>query len=163
MALMEKASYNVGTQTLTLQPKATQVSLGYQDRLMSVAWSAMGWAGYTARTAEVRIHNLEQLTIGANSGNFRVSKQNGVVTIRGGVDRSYRAYSDDYNSGGYKIEACNVTNGDCGSSTWNQIHKSTRAAGADGHITYAYHPADPSQTPTASGSASTWTCGTTAT
>ena len=138
LALMEKASYNVGTQTLTLQPKATQVSLGYQDRLMSVAWSAMGWAGYTARTAEVRIHNLEQLTIGANSGNFRVSKQNGVVTIRGGVDRSYRAYSDDYNSGGYEIETCNVTNGDCGSSTWNQIHKSTRAAGADGHITYAY-------------------------
>ena len=135
---MEAASYNVGTQTLTLQPKETTVSLGYQDMLMSVAWSPRGWKNYTARTAEVRIHNLEQLTIGANSGDFRVSKQNGVVSIRGGVDRSYRAYSTDYNSGGYEIEACNITNGDCGSSTWNQIHKSTRASGSDGYTTFGY-------------------------
>ena len=118
--IMNAASYDVGTQTLTLEPKATSVSLGYQDMLMSVAWSAMGWNGYTARAAEVRVHNLAQLTIGTGSGDFRVSDQDGVVSIYGGIDRSYRAYTDAYNSGGYEIEACNVSNGDCGTDSWTQ-------------------------------------------
>ena len=135
---MENASYDVGDRILTLRPKATSVSLGYQDMLMSVAWSAMGWAGYTARAAEVRVHNLPKLTIGASSGDFRVSNENGVVSIRGGLDRSYQAYSEAYNSGGYELEACNVTNGDCGNDSWTQIHKSTRAAGADGGIDFDY-------------------------
>ena len=135
---METASYDVGTQMLTLQPKATSVSLGYQDMLMSVAWSAMGWAGYTARAAEVRVHNLAQLTIGTSSGDFRVSDQDGVVSIYGGIDRSYRAYTDAYNSGGYEIEACNVSNGDCGTDSWTRIHKSTRGTGADGSIDIDY-------------------------
>ena len=60
------------------------------------------------------------------------------MSIRGGVDHSYLAYSSAYNSGGYEIEACNVTNGDCGNDSWTQIHKSTRAAGADGHIDFDY-------------------------
>ena len=135
---MEAASYDVGTQTLTLQPKATTISLGYQDMLMSVAWSPLGWKDYEAQTAEVRVHNLKKLTIGTSSGDFRVSKQNGVVSIRGGLDRSYRAYTEAYNSGGYEIEACNVSNGDCGNDSWTQIHKSTRATGSEGHTTFAY-------------------------
>ena len=137
-ALMETAAYDVGTQTLTLEPKATSVSLGYQDMLMSVAWSAMGWNGYTARAAEVRVHNLNKLTIGTSSGDFRVSDQDGVVSIYGGIDRSYRAYTDAYNSGGYEIEACNVSNGDCGTDSWTRIHKSTRGTGADGSIDINY-------------------------
>ena len=135
---MEAASYDVGDRALTLEPKATKVSLGYQDMLMSVAWSAKSWKGYTARTAQVRVHNLKQLTIGSSSGDFRVSKQNGVVSIRGGLDRSDRIYSDAYNSGGYEIEACDVTNGDCGNGTWTRIHRSTRAAGSDGRIDINY-------------------------
>ena len=135
---MEAASYDVGDRVLTLEPKATSVSLGYQDMLMSVAWSAMGWNGYTARAAEVRVHNLNKLTIGTSSGDFRVSDQDGVVSIYGGIDRSYRAYTDAYNSGGYEIEACNVSNGDCGTDSWTRIHKSTRGTGADGSIDIDY-------------------------
>ena len=135
---MEAASYDVGDQVLTLQPKATSVSLGYQDMLMSVAWSAMGWSGYTARAAEVRVHNLPKLAIGTSPGDFRVSDQDGVVSIYGGIDRSYRAYTDAYNSGGYEIEACNVSNGDCGTDSWTRIHKSTRGTGADGSIDIDY-------------------------
>ena len=135
---MNAASYDVGDRVLTLEPNATSVSLGYQDMMMYVAWSAMGWTGHKAHTAEVRVHNLPQLTISSSSADFRVSKQNGVVSIRGGLDRSYRLYNAAYNSGGYQIEACNVTNGDCGNDTWTQIHKSTRAAGADGRIDIDY-------------------------
>ncbi len=136
--IMKAASYDVGDRALTLEPKATSVSLGYQDMLMSVAWSAMGWTGHKAHAAEVRVHNLPQLTIGSSSGDFRVSKQNSVVSIRGGLDRSYRLYNAAYNSGGYEIEACNVSNGDCGNDSWTRIHKSARAAGADGRIDIDY-------------------------
>ena len=152
---MEAASYDVGERVLTLQPKATTVSLGYQDMLMSVAWSPVGWKDYKAQTAEVRVHNLKKLTIGTSSGDFRVSKQNGVVSIRGGLDRSYRAYTEAYNSGGYEIEACNVSNGDCGNDSWTQIHKSHRPTASGSRC-----PNSP--TNTSSGSASTWTYATTA-
>ena len=136
--IMKAASYDVGDRALTLEPNATSVSLGYQDMLMSVAWSAMGWTGHKAHAAEVRVHNLPQLTIGSSSGDFRVSKQKSVVSIRGGLDRSYRLYNAAYNSGGYEIEACNVSNGDCGNGAWTRIHKSARAAGADGRIDIDY-------------------------
>ena len=54
------------------------------------------------------------------------------------MDRSYRLYTEAYNSGGYEIEACNVSNGDCGNDSWTRIHKSARAAGADGRIDIDY-------------------------
>ena len=142
-----------------IRAKATSVSLGYQDMLMSVAWSAMGWTGHKAHAAEVRVHNLPQLTISSSSGDFRVSKQNSVVSIRGGLDRSYRLYNAAYNSGGYEIEACNVSNGDCGNGAWTRIHKSARAAAPTAAST-STTPC-PSR-PTSTGSGSTWTSATTA-
>ena len=130
--------YDVPTQVLTLKPNTTRVSSGYQDVTMSMAWSSMDWSGHVAQKANVRVHNLAQLTIGASGSDFTLSESEGVATVQGGIDRSYQQGITPYNSGGYEVEACNVTNGDCGNDSWTQIHKSTRARGSDGRINFNY-------------------------
>ena len=130
--------YDVPTQVLTLKPNTTRVSSGYQDVTMSVAWSSMDWSGHVAQRADVRVHNLAQLTIGASGSDFTLSEESGTATIQGGIDRSYQQGITPYNSGGYEVDACNVTNGDCGNDSWTQIHESTRAQGADGRIEVSY-------------------------
>ena len=66
------------------------------------------------------------------------ARATGSATVQGGIDRSYQQGITPYNSGGYEVEACNVTNGDCGNDSWTQIHKSTRARGSDGRINFNY-------------------------